>query len=120
MKKPSTPIRPMSTKVFRIGGKSGEKKHPDMVTGTMRMTYGRPRELTLETKEELHTAAELGRLLRPRRKAMDLSQEQFATLAGLSRGFVRDLEEGKSTAEFGKVLQACKAAGIDLFVKFRA
>ncbi len=61
----------------------------------------------------------IGLLVRDARVAMALSQQSFADLAGVGRRFLSELENGKSTLEFGKVLQVCKAAGIDLFAKRR-
>lgn len=66
------------------------------------------------------TVADLGVLVRQARQDMGLSQQAFADLAGLGRRFVSELESGKVTAEFGKVLSACAAAGIDLMARLRA
>ena len=65
------------------------------------------------------SAADLGRLIRTARQAMRLSQQQFADLAGVGRRFVSELENGKTTLEFGLVLQVCRAAGIDINAKRR-
>ena len=64
-------------------------------------------------------AADLGRLVTIARKDMRLSQQQFADLAGVGRRFISELENGKSTLEFGLVLQVCRAAGIDINAKRR-
>jgi len=50
---------------------------------------------------------------------MRLSQQQFADLAGVGRRFVSELENGKTTLEFDRVLQACKAAGVDVIARRR-
>ncbi len=59
--------------------------------------------------------AELGQMVRERRKAMGLSQQDFADRAGLGRRFVSELENGKKTLEIDKVLTALATAGIRLF-----
>ncbi len=53
------------------------------------------------------------------RRGMKLTQLAFANLAGVGRRFVSELERGKPTLEFDKVVQACAAAGLDIFVKAR-
>lgn len=58
---------------------------------------------------------DLGRLVRERRVAMRLSQQEFADLSGVGRRFVSELEQGKPTLEIAKVLIAVAAAGIDLY-----
>ena len=58
---------------------------------------------------------DLGRLVRERRIAMRLSQQEFADLSGVGRRFVSELEQGKPTLEIAKVLIAVAAAGIDLY-----
>lgn len=62
----------------------------------------------------LDSPAELGRLVRTARRSMRLSQQRFADMAGVGRRFVSELEAGKPTLEFGKVLAVCRAAGVDL------
>lgn len=58
--------------------------------------------------------ADLGILVRRARKAQGLTQQRFADLASLGRRFVSELEAGKPSLEFGKVMTACKALGIDI------
>ena len=61
----------------------------------------------------------LGQMIRRSRESRKLNQQEFADLAGVGRRFLSELENGKSTVEFGKVLQVAKAAGLDLFAKVR-
>ena len=61
------------------------------------------------------TAADLGHRIRAAREAMGFSQQQFADLSGVGRRFVSELENGKPTLEFDKVVKVALAAGIDLF-----
>lgn len=62
----------------------------------------------------LSSVADLGALVRQRRKTMGLTQQQFADLTGVGRRFIIELENGKPTLEFGRVLKVCQAIGIDL------
>lgn len=63
---------------------------------------------------ELQSTADLGELIRARRLSMGLSQQAFADFAGVGRRFISELEAGKPTAEFGRVLKVCRAAGVQL------
>jgi len=62
---------------------------------------------------------QLGHLVAERRKALKLSQQNFADLAGVGRRFVSELEGGKPTVELAKVLQVLQALGIDLAATVR-
>lgn len=65
-------------------------------------------------RRTIATPSDFGHLLRDSRKAMGMTQQQFADLAGVGRRFVSECEAGKPRLEFGKVLQVAKAAGIDI------
>lgn len=66
------------------------------------------------SKPQITSAADLGTLIRKARKAMKLSQGEFAAHAGVGRRFVSELEAGKSSLEFDKVLACAAAAGVDI------
>jgi len=68
----------------------------------------------------VNSAAELGRLIKTSREQMNLNQQQFADVAGVGRRFISELENGKATLEFDRVLQVSKAAGIDLYARQRS
>lgn len=68
----------------------------------------------------LQSVAELGAMVRKARKAMKMSQSEFADYAGVGRRFLSELENGKPSLEFDKVLACAKAAGIDLFARSRS
>src|SRR3954470_24029443 len=57
----------------------------------------------------INSAGELGRLIKASRERMKLNQQQFADVAGVGRRFLSELENGKATLEFDRVLQVCKA-----------
>ena len=68
---------------------------------------------------KITTAVDIGRLVLAARQKQALSQQSFADLAGVGRRFISELENGKATLEFDKVLQVAAAIGIDLFAKER-
>jgi y4mF family transcriptional regulator len=65
------------------------------------------------------TPADLGKIIYDARKKQGFTQQQFADLAGVGRRFLSELENGKQSLEFGKVLVVAAAAGIDLVAKKR-
>lgn len=73
-------------------------------------------------QEDVHLdkIKDLGRMVRRLREGRKLSQQEFADLAGVGRRFLSELENGKPTLEFGKVLQVAQAAGISLFARGRS
>jgi HTH-type transcriptional regulator/antitoxin HipB len=67
----------------------------------------------------IRNANHFGELVRLARQKQGLSQQHLADAAGVGRRFLSELESGKSTLEFGKVLQVAAAAGIDLLARSR-
>jgi y4mF family transcriptional regulator len=68
---------------------------------------------------QITTAVDIGTLIRRARKKMKLSQGAFAEHAGVGRRFVSELEGGKPSLEFGKVLACAAAAGVDIIARPR-
>ncbi len=64
-------------------------------------------------------ANNIGRLIREERKRRQLSQQAFADLVGVGRRFISELENGKPTLEFNRVIEVAAACGIDLFAQRR-
>ena len=62
---------------------------------------------------------ELGRLLRARRREIRMTQAEASALAGVGIRFLSELENGKSTAELGKVMQVLARLGLVLQVSPR-
>lgn len=60
----------------------------------------------------ISTTEELGRCIRRVRKEAGLSQSDAAGLCGVSIPFFNAVENGKQTAQIGKVLHVCKQLGI--------
>ncbi|MDT8441185.1 MAG: hypothetical protein RQ723_05960 [Desulfuromonadales bacterium] len=62
------------------------------------------------------TAADIGRVIRHKRREVGAQQETAAGLAGVGTKVLSPLENGKETAELGKVLQVLKAMGLDVYI----
>ena len=54
-----------------------------------------------------------GKAIQQRRKELHYTQAFLAEFSGLSVSFISDLENGKSTAELGKVLFLTNLLGLD-------
>ena len=66
--------------------------------------------------QRIRTPTKLGQAVRQHRKARRLTQDTVASLSNVSTGFLSDFENGKPTAEIGKVLDTLKAIGLDVYV----
>jgi y4mF family transcriptional regulator len=62
----------------------------------------------------LAVARAFGSLIRSRRKALGMRQDQLALATGVGRRFVIDLEAGKPSCQLGRSLLVAKALGLDL------
>ena len=71
------------------------------------------------TAHRIGSAADIGALVRAARRQLGVTQQGFADLAGVGRRFVSELESGKPSLEFDKVLKCCAAAGIDVAARAR-
>ncbi|MDP2961748.1 MAG: helix-turn-helix domain-containing protein [Sulfurimicrobium sp.] len=65
----------------------------------------------------IHSADELGAMLRMLRKESDLTLRDAVGLCNVSLPFLNQVEQGKSTAQIGKVLDVCKRFGIEIVFK---
>ena len=63
------------------------------------------------------TPADLGAIVRLRRKELDLTQGELAGLSGVGERFVSEVERGKATAELGKVLRLLDRLGLTVVVE---
>lgn len=59
------------------------------------------------------SVAELGKIIRAVRKESGLTQRDAAALCNVSLPFLNSLEQGKATAQIGKVLSVCSRFGIE-------
>ena len=63
--------------------------------------------------------ADLGSYIRQERRDQHLTQSELAGLSGVGVTFISQLENGKVTAEIGKVLNVLSVLGIDLLAERR-
>ena len=63
---------------------------------------------------------DIGNLVRAKRKQLGVLQEDAAGLSGVGTRFLSQLENGKETAEIGRVLQVLKSMGLELYLYPRA
>ncbi len=62
----------------------------------------------------LHSAKEVGALVRDRRTGLGLSQLQLAEKVGVSRVWMVQFERGKPNAQLGLVLRTLRELGVPL------
>jgi len=62
----------------------------------------------------LKSAADLGALVREKRKALGWTQTDLAGRCGTGDRFIIDLENGKATCQLGKALLVAREVGINL------
>lgn len=60
------------------------------------------------------SVVELGKIIRAVRKESGLTQRDAAALCNVSLPFLNSLEQGKATAQIGKVLSVCSRFGIEV------
>ena len=63
---------------------------------------------------QIDNIEELGNYIRQTRKSQGLTQAELAMTANVGVRFVVDLENGKETAQVGKVLKICQMLGLKL------
>lgn len=62
----------------------------------------------------IRTPADLGLLIRDRRKQLGLDQQALAQRAGVSRQWIVEVEQGKSRAAIGLLLKTLRALDLEL------
>lgn len=65
------------------------------------------------------SAQDIGNIIRATRKAQGATQAEFAALCGVGVRFLSELENGKPTAELGKVLAVIQSLGLELSLQPR-
>jgi transcriptional regulator with XRE-family HTH domain len=66
---------------------------------------------TIDRRAE-ETALAFGSLIRSRRKALNMRQDDLALATGVGRRFLIDLEAGKSSCQLGRCLLVAGALGL--------
>jgi HTH-type transcriptional regulator/antitoxin HipB len=67
----------------------------------------------------IRTPADLGAVIRERRKQLGLDQAELASRVEVSRQWIVGVEQGKSRAELGLVLRTLDVLGVRLETKLR-
>lgn len=68
---------------------------------------------------KVNNTKELGKMIRQRRKEIGYTQGFLSDYSGLSASFISELENGKETAEIGKVIFLANLVGLDIELKTR-
>lgn len=66
---------------------------------------------------QINNVSELGKLIKDTRKSQGLTQADLAISANVGVRFIVDLENGKETAQIGKILQVCQMLGVKIEIK---
>ncbi len=90
------------------------RRAPTVVTLPQTPAAPVPTTVQLGGPTALGTPADLGGIVRRARIDRGLTQGQLAALAGTGRRFISELEAGKTTLEFGRMLAVCYALGVRL------
>jgi y4mF family transcriptional regulator len=72
-----------------------------------------------EGREVVKEPIRIGQIVRQQRKATKLTQRQAAHLCGVGVRFLSDLENGKASLQFGKVLRVLRGFGLLVILKKR-
>jgi len=67
----------------------------------------------------IRNAKELGIELKNKRKSLGFTQAEISERTGLSASFISEVENGKETAEIGKVILLISILGLNLYVEER-
>ncbi len=62
---------------------------------------------------------DIGKIVRNTRKKQGATQSEFAALCGVGVRFISELENGKPTAQVGKLLQVLKCLGLEMSIRPR-
>jgi len=65
---------------------------------------------------QVRTASDIGTFIKDRRRRQKLDQATLATMIGVNRRWIMEVERGKPRAEVGLVLKALEALGLSLSV----
>ena len=65
---------------------------------------------------KVRNAEDIGAAIRAKRAAIGMQQQQLAALAGVGPRFLSEVENGKESAEIGKVLQVLWRLGLEVSI----
>lgn len=72
---------------------------------------------SFDGKEVIKDSARVGEIVRQQRKTSKLTQRNAAFLCSVGIRFLSDLENGKASLQFGKVLQVLQGFGLLMILK---
>lgn len=67
----------------------------------------------------IDSMSDLGAIIRERRKSFGYTQEYLAAFCGMSPRLIGEIENGRPTVGFQRVVDVAMTLGIDLFAKER-
>ena len=68
---------------------------------------------------KVRNVGDIGGAIRAKRTAIGMRQEQLAALAGVGPRFLSEIENGKKSAEVGKVLHVLHRLGLEVSIRPR-
>lgn len=68
---------------------------------------------------KITSVGDIGRFIRAVRKESRIHQSELCDISGVSQRFLSEVENGKQTAEIGKVLHVLKCIGCDVTLRAR-
>jgi HTH-type transcriptional regulator / antitoxin HipB len=68
---------------------------------------------------DMDKSRDMGRIVANRRKALGVTQQDLAALAGVSTRFLSSLERGKATVRLNTMLAVLDALGLQLEIAIR-
>lgn len=68
---------------------------------------------------KIRDASDIGAAIRAKRTAIGFRQEELAALAGVGPRFLSEIENGKESAEVGKVLHVLHRLGLEVLIRPR-
>ena len=74
---------------------------------------------SFQQPQRVKDAADLGSVIRLRRKQLGLTQQELADACGCSIMYLSNLERGKETAELGIALRIVNLLGLDMTLSER-
>jgi HTH-type transcriptional regulator / antitoxin HipB len=70
-------------------------------------------------EEKVNSPADIGIMVRRKRKADSLTLADAAAMCNVGYRFLSDLENGKPTAHIGKILQVLSGLGLEITIQPR-
>ena len=67
----------------------------------------------------IKNSADLGAFIRKKRKELNMTQAELADICNVGTRFISNLENGKPTLEFDKVIHVASGLGIELIASER-